>query len=112
MAVQPFIRRGTRSNATARRLIAASTRPAPYTLRAMICDETLDQPVQCTEATTSMLVGKVALVPGQRYCKVESEQFPGYYYIVTLNGDTWQFSGEPKLAKKYIAKAQMYHAAL
>lgn len=109
---QPFIKRGTRSNATARRLIAASTRPAPHILRATICDEMLDQSVQCTEATTSMHVGNVTLIPGQHYCKVESK-FYGYYYVVTLNKEnTWQFSGEEALATTYIEMAKAYCAEL
>jgi hypothetical protein len=114
MRYQPIHRTGTRSNAQAKRLIAASQRMHPRVAAQMITDSELGQPVKRCKATMLMIVGKVVLAPGDHYYRVESEKFKGHYYVVAQHRQSkvWQFSGDPGLASKYIGKAKAHLALL
>jgi hypothetical protein len=113
MKYQPVHRTGTRSQAQARRLVAASQQPAPHVLAATIYDEDVNQPVAFEQALEPMKIGNVILATGDCYYLVASEKFTDRYYVVFFNDakQAWQFSGEAELAKKYIGKVKAYDAA-
>jgi hypothetical protein len=84
MAIQPFIRRRTRSNATARRLIEASARVAPHILKSTIEDVSVAQPVQrCVARQATMLAG-LPVMAHQAFYLVRSK-FAGRCYVVVRN---------------------------
>jgi hypothetical protein len=114
MRYQPVYRTGNRSRTQARRLIAASQRIDPRVAAQMLYDSELEQSVKRCKAQTPMIVGKVVLLPGDHYYKVESGKFKGYYYVVAQHrqSKTWQFSGDKELASKYIGKAKEHLAEL
>lgn len=114
MKYQPVHRTGTRSNAQARRLIAASQQPAPHVLAATIYDEDINQSVMPVEAQESLRIGNVRLVPGDLYYMVASEKFTDRYYVAFFNhaAQAWQFSGEAELARKYIGKVKAFNVGL
>lgn len=101
MAVhQRFIKRGTRSNPTAKRLIATSQNPAPHVLRSTIEDNNLHQPVmRCLAEQTAILAG-VLILAGEHFYLVESEKFHGRFYVVKRHHRTgaWMCSSESALA--------------
>jgi surfactin synthase thioesterase subunit len=99
MAYQPFIRRGFRSNATARRLIATSQSIAPHVLKSTIEDKRISQPVmRCLAEQTALIAGVVVFV-GEHFYLVESEKFSGRFYVAKRNQRTqqWQCSSEQAL---------------
>lgn len=100
MAVQPFIRKGTRSNATARRLLTA-TGIAQHVLDATIELENVAQDVvmQVRQYGTTFYV--------------RSDKFLTRYYPIFLAHDTFQWRGssvDPRVNAHYIAKAQRFLA--
>jgi hypothetical protein len=100
MAYQPFIRRGFRSNATARRLVATSQVPAPHVLKSTIEDNSIHQPVmRCLVQETRILAG-IMVVAGEHIYLVESEKFHGRFYVVKRHHRTgeWQCSSQDALA--------------
>lgn len=101
MAVhQRFIKRGTRSNPTAKRLIACSQQPAPHVLRSTIEDNSIHQPVmRCLVQETRMLAG-IMVVAGEHIYLVESSKFRGRFYVVKRHHRTgeWQCSSQDALA--------------
>jgi hypothetical protein len=100
MAYQPFIRRGTRSNATARRLVATSQQPAPHVLRSTIEDDSIHQPVmRCLVEQTAILAG-ILVIAGEHIYLVESSKFRGRFYVVKRHHRTgeWQCSSQDALA--------------
>jgi hypothetical protein len=114
MRHQPVHRTGNRSRTQARRLIAASQQIDPRVKAQLLYDGELSQPVKRCKAQTPMIVGKVILLPGDHYYKVESEKFSSYYYVVAQHRQSkvWQFSGDRELASKYISKAKEHLAEL
>jgi hypothetical protein len=105
--VQPTIVRGTRSNATARRLIEA-TSIAPSVLAETVVDETVGQDVRCCKTMQAARLAGVELAEDQRFYLVSSK-FTHRYYVVLLVGDTWQCSASDKrVANLMIRRAQAY----
>lgn len=99
MAIQPFIRRGTRSNATARRLIASSQQVAPSVLRTTVeLDD--DMPAVISRiAYHDALIAGLNIVRGQFFFYVVSPKFAARYYILSHKGGAW-FSSSPESSIK------------
>lgn len=108
--IQPIIRRGTRSNATARRLIAATT-IAPHVLRETIEDSNVTKPVQPCKATETGMLAGVPLFAGQKFYLVQS-RFAGRCYVVTQNERNGEWTCSSKDAKRLcLDKVHIYLAA-
>ncbi len=90
MALQPFIRRGARSNATARRLIA-SQHIAPHVLASTVYKPLVIDVRPCRALRDVTLAG-IALRAGERFFLVASKKFAGRCYVVVRRGSAWQTS--------------------
>lgn len=86
--MQPFIKRGMRSNATARRLIAGAT-IAPHVVRETI-EYTITKPVQPARMRESDMLAGVPLFAGQKFYLVQSK-FAGRCYVVARNRRTGEW---------------------
>jgi hypothetical protein len=96
MSLQPFIRRGTRSNATAQRLIDASKNIAPYVLSETVYDETVRQEIRrCKAVQTAKLAG-LTLAEDQRFYLVSSKFMNRYYVVALQEDDKWQCSASDR----------------
>ncbi len=91
MAIQPFIRRGARSNATARRLIATAQAPAPHVTASTIYKPLVVDVRPCRALRDVTLAG-IALRAGERFFLVASKKFAGRCYVVVRRGSAWQTS--------------------
>lgn len=114
MALQPFIRRGTRSNATARRLIAVSGSIAPSVLSSTIEDDSFTQPVLRCKADETKLLASVPLFEGQYFFLVRSK-FEGRAYVLAKNlrAGGWICSSRDEHVKAMcIKKVECYLHAL
>lgn len=100
MAVQKFYRKGSASNATARRLITATG----------VAQHVLDATVEL-EDTTQHVIMKTRQYGTLFY--VRSDKFFSRYYPIYLPHDTHEWRGssvDPRVNAYYIAKAQRFLA--
>ena len=106
MAKQALYRSGSRSAATARRLIAA-TSIAPHVIQATIYDERFDgKAVAFCKANERIQAGNIVVEAGQHFYIVASK-FVGRFYIVNRKGQSSSKELETKhlqLVKQYIAE--------
>jgi hypothetical protein len=99
MAVQPFIRRGIRSNATARRLIASSANIAPHVLAQTISDGDIHQPVMRCLSMEHMSLAGVEISADRHFYLVASAKFPGRYYVLVHSPRGWVCSSPDEVVK-------------
>lgn len=88
MAFQPLIRRGVRSNATARQLIVATQQPAPHVIAGTIEDARVTNIKPCKVIRDATLAG-VHLRQGEHFFLVASKKFVGRCYIVIQRDAKW-----------------------
>jgi hypothetical protein len=113
MAVQPFIRRGMRSNATARRLVAASMQMSPSVIRATVERDDIKQPVMRCLALDDTIEAGVRIYAGQHFYLVASAKFPGRFYVLVRNGRDWKCSScEEVVRLRSIRQVEAYRAEL
>lgn len=96
MAIQPVIKRGTRSNATGRRLIAASQQAAPHVLAQTVSVTKRDSALIPVVAKYTVNVAGLIVEKGEQYYLVASEKFATRYYCVRYNRQVkaWQCSAQ------------------
>jgi hypothetical protein len=113
MALQPFIRRGTRSNATARRLVASSMQPAPSVLRSTVEDSDIHQPVMRCFALEDTVQAGVHIYAGQHFYLVASAKFPGRFYVLVHAGKNWKCSScDETVRQRSIRQVEAYRVGL
>lgn len=113
MAVQPFIRRGTRSNATARRLVAASQQLAPSVLRTTVEDNDIHQDAMRCLALETRFIAGVRVQDGQHFYLVTSPKFAGRFYVMVKTVTGWQCSSPDASVKAYcVRKVEAYRKQL
>jgi hypothetical protein len=96
MAIQPFIRRGTRSNATAQRLIDASKKVAPCVLAETVYNPKVGQGIRrCKAVQTTKLAG-LTLAEDQRFYLVSSKFINRYYVVALQEDDKWKCSSSDR----------------
>jgi hypothetical protein len=112
MAVQPFIRRGTRSNATGRRLIAAAQSIAPSVLRTTVEHTDIHQAVMRCLAIESGVIAGIAVFEDTHFYLVASK-FAGRFYVVYRDGGRWLCSSNDERVKAHcIRQVEAYRATL
>lgn len=113
MAVQPFIKRGTRSNATARRLIASAQNIAPHVLSQTISDGDIHQPVMRCLSMEQMSLAGVAIGENRHFYLVASAKFPGRYYVLAHTVRGWQCSSDEEAVRvRCIRQIEAYRQQL
>jgi hypothetical protein len=112
MALQPFIRRGTRSNATARRLVASSQSIAPSVLRTTIERDDIHQPVmRCFTLEAGTLAG-IRIDDASHFYLVASK-FAGRYYVVYRKDGRWLCSADDeRVQARLVRQVEMYRQQL
>lgn len=113
MAVQAFIKRGTRSNATARRLIASTT-VAPHVMTQTVSVTKRNDPIISVKAGYTVNVAGQIIEKGEQYYLVASEKFATRYYCVRYNrlAKEWECSAEDvRIARAYIHKVKSFIVA-
>lgn len=113
MAVQPFIRRGTRSNATARRLVAASQQLAPSVLRTTVEDNDIHQPVMRCLALEDATMAGIHVDDASHFYLVVSPKFAGRFYVAYYKDGKWLVSSPDASIKAYcIRQVEAYRKQL
>lgn len=114
MAVQPFIRRGARSNATARRLVASSQQLAPSVLRTTVEDSGIHQPVMRCLALNDATMAGIHIDDATHFYLVASPKFAGRFYVAYNNKDgKWLVSSPDASIKAYcIRQVETYRKQL
>jgi hypothetical protein len=114
MAVQPFIRRGTRSNATARRLVATSTAIAPSVLRSTVEHDDIHQDAMRCFAMDDVTIAGIQIDAAIPYFYlVRSPKFTNRFYVLYRKAGRWLCSANDERVKAYcIQKVETYRAAL
>ena len=112
MVVQPFIRCGTRSNATARRLIANSQNVAPHLWASTYFDAYGEITKEVSEQVRDdvLVIGTLIILPGYPFYLVASK-FAGLFYVVQFNDETpgWECSAtDPRVQAQCISKVLAY----
>lgn len=113
MAVQAFIKRGTRSNATARRLIASTT-VAPHVLAETVSVTKRNDEIISVKAGYTVNVAGMIVEKGEQYHLVASEKFATRYYCVRYNrlAKQWECSASDKrVAATYIHTVKSFIVA-
>lgn len=113
MALQPFIRRGTRSNATARRLVASSQQLAPSVLRTTVEDSDIHQPVMRCLTIESGVIAGLAIFEDTHFYLVASPKFAGRFYVAYREDGEWLVSSPEASIKAYcIRQVETYRKQL
>lgn len=113
MTVQRFIRRGTASNATARRLIAGARQAAPSVLRTTVaCEDIYQSVMRCLAISAGTLAG-IEIAAGKHFYYVASPKFAGRFYVVGRKNGAWVCSSpEPVVKERCIRQVEAYRAEL
>lgn len=111
MTFQPFIKRGTRSNATARRLVASAQQPAPSVLRSTVERPDLKRPIMRCRAEQTITLAGVRVLAGQHFYLVASPKFTGRFYVVVKNITGWQCSSQ-EVKTRCVRQVEAYRAQL
>lgn len=113
MAVQRFIRRGTRSNATARRLVAASQQPAPRVFRETVEHTDIRQPVMRSLVLKTGILAGIPVFEGTHFYLVASTKFVNRFYVLYRDGGRWLCSADDERVKaRSIRQVEAYRAEL
>lgn len=114
MAYQPFIRRGARSNATARRLIAASATIAPSVLRSTVEHTDIHQDaMRCFAMDDITLAGIQIEAVKPYFYLVRSPKFTSRFYVLYRKAGKWLCSSDDERVKAYcIQTVETYRATL
>lgn len=113
MAYQSFIRRGTRSNPTARRLIAASTNVAPSVLRSTVEHTDIHQDAMRCFALESTTLAGIRIAEATHFYLVRSPKFATRFYVLYCNAGEWMCSSDDERVKAYcIETVDAYRATL
>lgn len=110
---QPFIKHGTRSNATARRLIAASANLAPSVLRSTVEHDDIHQDaMRCFALSPATLAG-IQIAEATHFYLVRSPKFATRFYVLYCKAGEWICSSDDERVKAYcIQKVETYRSAL
>lgn len=100
MAVQPFIRRGVRSNATARRLIATSQHVAQHVIESTVYDIHISKSVQRCRAQFDVTLAGIELKEQQVFYLVASK-FQHRAYVVAQVAGMWICSSSDERVRAY-----------
>lgn len=113
MAVQRFMRRGMASNATARRLVAASQQLTPSVLRTTVEHTDIHQPVmRCLTIESGVLAG-VPVFEDTHFYLVASPKFATRFYVAYCEDGKWQVSSPDASIKAYcIRQVETYRKQL
>lgn len=113
MAIQRFMRHGTQSNATARRLIASAQNIAPHVLAQTISDGDIHQPVMRCLTMEQMSLSGVSIGENHHFYLVASQKFPGRYYVLAHTVRGWQCSSDEEIVKaRCIRQVEAYRQEL
>jgi hypothetical protein len=115
MAVQRFMRRGTQSNATARRLVASSQQPAPHVFRETVEHADIHQPVMRSLVLKDGILAGIPVFEGTHFYLVASTKFINRFYVLYQyqdGGDWLCSSNDVKVKLSCIRQVEAYRQQL